>query len=339
MSQRQHRPAVALALVPELTADLFSDALRVRLASIGDVLDEKPITNFASPRAAALLARVEVLLTSWGAPLIDAAVLDRAPQLRAIVHAAGTVKMHVDPICWQRGIQVTSAAAANAVPVAEFTLAAILFANKRVFRLQSRYRELRAARFWGREFPGLGNYGRTVGIVGASQVGRRVIELLRPFDFTVLVHDPHLAPADAAGLGARPMALEELLAASDVVSLHAPALLETHHQIDAQRLALLRDGATLINTARGWLVDGVALERELVSGRIDAVLDTTDPEVLPGDSPLYELPNVFLTPHVAGAMGSETQRMAALALDEIERFARGEPLRYAIRAEDLARIA
>jgi phosphoglycerate dehydrogenase-like enzyme len=135
------------------------------------------------------------------------------------------------------------------------------------------------------------------------------------------------------------MALDELLAASDVVSLHAPALLETHHQIDARRLALLRDGATLINTARGWLVDGAALERELASGRIDAVLDTTDPEVLPADSPLYEFPNVFLTPHVAGAMGTETQRMAALALDEIERFARGEPLRHAIRAEDLARIA
>lgn len=333
------RPTVALALVPGLTEQLFSAASRARLAALCEVLDEKPLTNLASERAARLLPQTEILLTSWGAPLIDAAVLDRAPRLRAIVHAAGTVKMHVDPVCWQRGIVVTSAAAANAVPVAEFTLAAILLANKRIFRLQQRYRELRAPRLWGREFPGLGNYRRTVGIVGASNIGRRVIELLRPFDLTVLVADPYLTDAAAAALGARLAPVDDLIAASDVVSLHAPALLETHHLLDARRLALLRDGATVINTARGWLVDQAALERELVAGRIDAVLDTTDPEVLPADSPLYDLPNVFLTPHVAGAMGSETQRMAELALDEIERFTRGEPLRHAIRAEDLARIA
>ena len=133
--------------------------------------------------------------------------------------------------------------------------------------------------------------------------------------------------------------MDDLLRRSDVVSLHAPALPETHHLLDARRLALLRDGAVLVNTARGALVDGDALRAELVAGRIDAVLDTTDPEILPADSPLYDLPNVFLTPHIAGAMGTETQRMATLALDEIERFARGEPLAHEIRLEDLARIA
>jgi phosphoglycerate dehydrogenase-like enzyme len=124
-----------------------------------------------------------------------------------------------------------------------------------------------------------------------------------------------------------------------VVSLHAPSLPKTRHLLDARRLALLRDGATLINTARGALVDGEALERELVSGRIDAVIDTTEPEILPADSPLYELPNVVLTPHVAGSLGSETRRMAELAVEEIERFARGEPLRHALLADDLARVA
>jgi len=334
------RPTLALALAPALTEHLFSDALRARLASVAEVLDDEPLTDFASPRARGLLPRADILLTSWGAPRIDAAVLDRAPRLRAIVHAAGTVKLHVDPECWARGIVVTSAAAANAVPVAEYTLAMILLANKRVFRLRERYRELRRARHWTREAPGLGNYRRTVGIVGASQVGRRVLELLRPFDLDLLVHDPFLDPAGAAALGARLVdGLDDLVAASDVVSLHAPALLETHHLMDARRLALLRDGATLINTARGWLVDQAALERELASGRIDAVIDTTDPEVLPADSPLYDLPNVFLTPHVAGAMGTETQRLAALAIDEVERLARGEAPRHAIRAEDLAHLA
>jgi phosphoglycerate dehydrogenase-like enzyme len=170
-------------------------------------------------------------------------------------------------------------------------------------------------------------------------VGRRLLELLRPFDFQVLLHDPTLAPGEAEALGAEPVELDDLVARADVVTLHAPSLPSTRHQIDARRLALMRDGAILVNTARGALVDHAALERELASGRIDAVIDTTEPELLPADSPLYELPNVFLTPHVAGALGSETRRLVDLALGEIERFVRGEPLRHEVRRADLETIA
>src|SRR5690606_18954688 len=207
-------------------------------------------------------------------------VLAAAPRLRAIVHAAGTVKLHVTDACWERGLLVSSAAAANAVPVAEYTLAAILFANKRVFRLQRRYRELRAFRLWTKEAPGLGNYRKTIGLVGASQVGRRVCALLQPFDFTVLLHDPYVSPAEAAALGARWCELDELLAASDVVSLHAPALPETRHQLDRRQLARMRDAAVLIKTARGSQVDGDERTAELVSRRTDAVLDNKYQEVL-----------------------------------------------------------
>jgi phosphoglycerate dehydrogenase-like enzyme len=266
-------------------------------------------------------------------------VLDRAPKLRAIIHAAGTVKGHVDPLCFERGVRVTSAAAANAVPVSEFTVGAILLAGKRAFQLQRRYREVRNYRLWWNEVPAIGNHHKVVGIVGASRIGRLVIEGLRPFSFSVLVCDPFLSAADASKLAVEKVELDDLLRRSDVVSLHAPSLPETRHLLDARRLALLRDGAILINTARGALVDGDALAAELVAGRIDAVIDTTDPELLPADSPLYELPNVFLTPHIAGAMGTETQRMADLALDEIERFAKGEALAHEVKLEDLARIA
>jgi phosphoglycerate dehydrogenase-like enzyme len=109
--------------------------------------------------------------------------------------------------------------------------------------------------------------------------------------------------------------------------------------IDARRLALMRDGTTFINTARGALVDHPAIEAELVSGRLHAVIDTTDPEILPPDSPLYDLPNVLLTPHIAGSIGRETERMLALAIDEIERHARNAPLLYEVRAVDWDRIA
>jgi phosphoglycerate dehydrogenase-like enzyme len=333
------RPAVVLAMAPALTSDLFRSDQLERLDRVCDLLDRDPLTGFEDERAAALLPRAEVLLTGWGCPRVDAAVLARAPRLRAIVHAAGTVKGHLDAACWERGLGVSSAAAANAAPVAEYTLAAILWGGKRVFQLQRRYRELRGFRLWGREIPDLGNYRKTVGIVGASRVGRRVIGLLGPFDLTVVVSDPYLDAGEARELGAERVELDALLEWSHVVSLHAPALPETRHLLDRRRLARLRDGALLINTARGWLVDGDALRDELVSGRIDAVLDTTDPEVLPADSPLYDLPNVFLTPHVAGAMGAETQRLAELAIDEIARYARGEPFAHEVRREDLARIA
>jgi len=332
-------PTVALAMLPMLNAELMTEAHWSRLESLCVVPDREPLTTFFEPRALDVLSRTEILLTGWGCPMIDAAVLDQAPRLRAVVHAAGTVKQHMDPICWQRGIAVTAAAAANAVPVAEYTLAAILLANKKILRLHQRYREAREFRWWPMEFPGLGNYRKVVGIVGASYVGRKVIELLRPFDFEIVVYDPFLDSAAASALNVRQLEFDELLRQSDVVSLHAPALPETHHLIDRRRLALMRDGATLINTARGWIIDHAALEDELRSGRIDAIIDTTEPEILPADSPLYDLPNVFLTPHIAGSMGTETQRMADLALDEVERFVNGQPFRYAIRENDLARIA
>jgi phosphoglycerate dehydrogenase-like enzyme len=333
------RPITVLAWAPALTPDLFTAEQHARLATLADVPDATPLARFDDARATELLARAEILLTAWGSPRIDALVLAKAPHLAAIIHAAGTVKGHVDPVCFERGVRVSSAAAANAVPVAEFTLAAILLAGKRAFRLQRRYAEVRNYRLWWNEVPPIGNHRKTVGIVGASRIGRLVLQHLRAFDFSVLVTDPYLSANEAAALGAEKTEVDELLRRSDVVSLHAPSLPETHHLLDARRLALLRDGAVLINTARGALVDGAALTRELESGRIDAVIDTTDPEILPADSPLYELPNVFLTPHIAGAMGTETQRMATLALDEIERFAKGKALVHEVRLEDLARIA
>jgi phosphoglycerate dehydrogenase-like enzyme len=269
-------------------------------------------------------------LSGWGCPPLDAELLARAPSLRAVVHAAGGVKGHVTDACWDRGLLVSTAAGANAQPVAEYTLARILLAGKAADRMARAYRERRAAIDLISEFPNAGNLGKTVGIVGASRIGRRVIELLEPFDVRVLVSDPYVEGS---------VSLDDLLTASDVVSLHAPSLPSTRHMLDARRLALLRDGATLINTARGALIDPEALVAELVSGRIDAVIDVTEPEVLPPDSPLYDLPNVVLTPHIAGALGVEVRRLGASALNELERYARGEPFAHPVTRADLDRIA
>ncbi|MFE5295938.1 hydroxyacid dehydrogenase [Streptomyces sp. NPDC056632] len=333
-----NRPALLLAMGPGVAERLLTEDHRARLAALTRTDPSLVAHDLTAPgpEAAAALAEAELLLTCWGATPLTPEVLDRAPRLRAVVHAAGSVKHHITDACWARGIQVTSAAAANALPVAEYTLAAILLAGKRVLRSARQYAELRTDQAWIAESASWGNYRRTVGIVGASRIGRRVLDLLRPFDLQVLLHDPYVT---AAPPGVELVGLDELCARSTIVSVHAPQLPATYRMIGASQLAAMPDGATLINTARGSLVDEGALLPHLRSGRLHAVLDVTDPELPTPDSPLYELPNVLLTPHVAGSLGNELHRMADQALEEVARYARGEPFAEEVRASDLQRSA
>ncbi|MDB5542608.1 MAG: 2-hydroxyacid dehydrogenase [Devosia sp.] len=334
------RPALAFAYDPIYTERVFTPEQLSRLAGFCAVLSYDPILRIDTPVARKLLREAEILVTGWGPPMLDEALLAAAPNLRLIAHSAGSVKYFIAPEVFEAGITVTNAVAANAVPVAEYTLAAILFANKQVLRFRDLYRErrseLRADPIMAEP---LGNFGKVVGIIGASRIGLRVIELLRPFDFEVLLYDPYASEAQARAMGATLVGLDELMARADVASLHAPAIPATRQMIDARRLALLRDGATFINTARGSVVDHAALERELVSGRISAVIDVTEPEVLPAASPLYELPNVLLTPHMAGAIGAERERLGTLCVDEVERFVTGQPLQHAVAYDMLERLA
>lgn len=295
------------------------------------------IADIAGPVATAALADADILLTGWGCPPLGAAVLDRAPRLAAVIHAAGSVKGHVRPEVWQRGIAVSSAADANAGPVVEFALAAVWFAARRTLHTAADYTAGRLPAHGERR----GADGAVVGVIGASRIGRGVIARLvaASADYRVLLADPYVSPAEAAALGAELVDLDDLCRASDIVTVHAPDLPETYHLLDARRLTLLRDGAAVVNTARGRLVDTAALTRECAAGRIDAYLDVTDPEPLPPAHPLLTLPNVLLTPHIAGCQGTEVRRLGAYAVDEVERWIRGEPLLGEVRAADLARLA
>ncbi|WP_309134564.1 hydroxyacid dehydrogenase [Cellulomonas sp.] len=327
------RAAVLLgeaALLPRL----LDDAALERLSSAVDL--HPGVLTPAT--VAGALGDVDVLLTGWGAPPLDAALLDTAPRLRLVVHTAGTVKRLVTPAVWERGVRVTSGAATNALPVAEYALATVLLAAKRVGEAQEHYRARRRLDAWQPGGP-VGTNGATVGVVGASRTGRRLLELLRPFDLRPVLHDPSLSPAEAADLGADLLPLDGLLAASDVVTLQAPALPATYRMIGAAQLALMRDGATLVNTARGSLVDTDALTAEVLRGRLRAVLDVTDPEPLPPDHPLFDAPGVVLTPHVAGSLGNELRRLGDEAVAEVLRWVRTGALGAEVRADDLARIA
>lgn len=319
------RPRAVLAFDPSaLATEIFPPHLWGRLAATVRLASGAVLTEVTSPAARAELAEAEVLIAGWGAPPVPSASV---PQLRGVFYAGGVARTCLrDPeVLAARGVVAANARAANAVPVAEYTLAMILLANKGARPAMQEYRVLRekpAPR------PGVGNYRRVVGIVGASQVGRLVIELLRPFDLDVIVYDPMLTEAGAEDLGVQTGTLEEVAAVSQVLSLHQPLTAATTGQIDARILALLPDGATVINTARGAVLDEAALLAELRRGRLDAVLDVTDPEPPPADSELWRLPNVVLTPHIAGSMGNELHRLGLQIILEVERFVRGEAVHH-----------
>jgi phosphoglycerate dehydrogenase-like enzyme len=329
------RPIALFAMHARHLPMLFPEDTMAGLRHLVDVDETLVAERFDSPDVLAVLDDVEILVTGWGCPPVDPTVLRAAPRLRAILHAAGSVKSHLAPECWERGLVVSSAVDANAVPVAELTLAMILLAGKNAIGLRERYRRERTFAI-GEIQPGIGNFRRRVGLVGASRIGRQVVQLLKPFDLAVSLSDPYVSLAPA---GVRLLELDDLLRESDVVSLHAPATPETHHLLDKRRLALIPDGGVLINTARGSLVDTDALVGELAGGRISAILDVTDPEPLPADSPLFDLPNVFLTPHIAGSHGNELSRLGRTVVAELERLITGVPLAHQILPGDLDRAA
>lgn len=333
-------PKLAFALAVDKTRFVFDAKALERLAQCCQIVQSEPMEEFSSPQARAILAQVDILVTGWGCPTISAAVVRAAPNLKLIAHAAGTVKYMLDPAVYDAGIKVTHAADANAVPVAEYTLAAIIFANKRVFELRDRYRADPARRSsYALMNEPIGNFERTVGLVGASRIGRKVAKLLQAFDYTVLISDPFVRPDDPITEHAELVDLDDLLARSDVVSIHAPSLPSTHAMIGARQFSLMRDGAAFINTARGALVDEAAMIAELQTGRIHAVIDVTDPEIPVTGSPLYDLPNVFLTPHVAGAVGTERLRLGQMAVAEVERFVAGQRMEFEVEPALLERLA
>jgi phosphoglycerate dehydrogenase-like enzyme len=331
-------PRAALAMSEEARKAVIDAPT---LAALNEVcsLAAPLLTSFDTTEARAVLADVDVLVTSWGCPPVDAAVLDAAPRLRAIVHAAGSVRAHVTAACWDRGIVVSSAAAANALPVAEYTLAMILLSGKRALERARDYRLSQERDDWLGVRRSVGNYGRTVGILSASMVGRRVIELLKPFDLRVLLHDPYVSEEEAASLGVAWVDIEELFERSDVVSVHTPLLPETVGLVSRALIDVMPPDAVLINTARGAVVDQVALADAAAAGRIRAILDVTEPEVLLPTDPLWHSDNVLITPHLAGSQGNEWARLAASAVAELGRWAVGADFAYSVTRERLGQLA
>jgi phosphoglycerate dehydrogenase-like enzyme len=282
------------------------------------------------------LREVEVVFSTWGMPALTAAHLDQLPSLRAVFYAAGAVRSFARPLL-DRDITVVSAWQANAVPVAEFTLAQILLATKGYFR---NARDCRSPSTHGIAFRGPGNYGETIAILGAGAIGRKVIEMLRPFHLRLIVFDPFMDEDRAARLGVEKVSLEAAFERGCVVTNHLAHVPDTERLLRGQLFAGMRESATFINTGRGATVDEEGMIRVLASRPdITALLDVTWPETPAEGSPLFALPNVQLTGHLAGSSGDEVVRLADYCLEEFGSWLRNCPLRAAISAPMLETMA
>ena len=282
------------------------------------------------------LREVECIFSGWGAPLMDEKFLAAAPKLKAVFYGAGSIRGFVTDAFWNRGIVVTSAYAANAVPVVEYTLAVIVLSLKHFWRFAAAAKAQRSAR--PSAVPG--GYRSTVGVISLGMIGRQVCERLRAHDVRVLAYDPFATPAQAAALHVELCPLAEVFQHADVVTLHTPWLKETEGLITGAHFAAMKPGATFINTARGAVVRETELI-EVLTRRPDlqAVLDVTDPEPPVPESPLYTLPNVVLTPHIAGSMDNECRRMGQSMVEELGRYRAGQPLKWQITQELAAKLA
>jgi phosphoglycerate dehydrogenase-like enzyme len=288
-----------------------------------------------SSQLRAEIANADVLMTTWHSPFITADMLGQEPRVKLIAHCGGEVKSRVSEDLFET-VAITNAADPMARGVAEMALALILMLVRRIPDY--------AAEMWNgvsrtNEYVSEGEtlFGRRVGIVGFGRIGRAFAKLLKPLGVEIFVSDPYAEAESVTTFDAKLVQLDDLVSSCSVVVLCAALTPETQGMFDKRRLSLLGDGSYLINVARGGLIDLGALLGELRSGRITAALDVTDPlEPLPADHELRKLPNVILTPHIA-AGGIEMRReMGAIAVEEVIRFAKGEPPLNRVTREMLA---
>ena len=307
-------------------------------AAIAKLIDiGPPVTREQVKEDPELVRDINLVFSGWGAPVFDGEFLKAAPKLQAVFYGSGSVKDFVTDEFWERGIRLTGANSVFVLPVAEYTISQILFCLKHGWHYALETRRQRTYPVMG-EVPGA--FGTTVGLISLGAIARRVVELLRPYELKIIAFDPFFPKEEAEKLGVTLCSLEDVFAKSDVVSLHAPHLPETNKMIRAGHFAAMKPGASFINTARAAVIDEAGLV-EVFTKRTDlfAVLDVMAPEPPATNHPFFDLPNVIITPHIAGCMSLECRRGGQFIADELNRYLRGEPLRGEITRERLAFIA
>ena len=313
-----------------------------RINKIREVTDFHPVRIDSGNLEAELplLKETEVIFSCWGMPKLTTAQIERMPKLKAVFYAGGSVNGLAGNYL-ERGITVCTAVEANAIPVAEFCLAQILLACKGTYHNSQLCKKVP----WKQgEMPvGRGVYGETVALVGIGAVSRHLLKLLKPFNLRIIAVEPNdylekppFNGHEAIGISTL-VSIEEVFQQAYVVSNHLPDKAENKKIFTKKHFASMRQGATFINTGRGAQVDEAGMI-EVLKARPDltALLDVQDPEPPEAGSELYSLPNVHMTSHIAGSTNDEVRRMADFMIEDFQRYANGEKLKYAVNPDELS---
>jgi phosphoglycerate dehydrogenase-like enzyme len=334
----QHSQPVAAALFgsSEAVDRVYAEGRRERLADLTSLYGHVVRASNLDQHLPAL-SDVQVIFSTWGQPALSAEQLAAMPRLQALFYAAGSVQQFAAPLI-ERGVMVVSAWKANGRPVAQFTLGQILLAGKGYYQNQRDYKATRGDR--AASFRGAGLFELPVAILGAGTICRQLIALLRPFPVRLMVFDPFLGPDEARELGVEKVSLAAAFERGMVVSNHVANNAATRGMIDRALLERLPAGATFINTGRGATV----VEDDLVDvlrrrSDLTALLDVTHPEPPSAESPLYDLPNAFLSTHIAGSMGREVLHMADYVVEQFLNWRAGRAVDGRVTAKMLETMA
>ena len=331
--------AIFLSQKPNEIIRVYGKSDLTRVRSCVELTDQiySKADLLSSPTA---FSDVAFIFSTWGMPsLTEGEIRQLLPRLQCVFYAAGSVQAFARPFL-NCGVKVFSAWAANAIPVAEYTVAQIVLANKGFYTLTRlmAQKDLNGAN--ARRAACIGSYGGKIGLIGCGMIGSLVAELLKAYDLKVLAYDPFLTAEKAAELNVTQVSLEELFSTCSVVSNHLANNDATRGMLGLGHFSSMPQYATFLNTGRGAQVVEDELVRALTERPdLTAVLDVTYPEPAPLSHPFYTLPNCFLTPHVAGSLGDEVTRMAAYMTDEFHRFITQQPCRYEVTKTMLQTMA
>lgn len=311
------------------------DILFSKLNFLEELVTKENIKSLSSK-----LAEVEFIFSSWGMPAFTEDELrNYLPKLKAVFYGAGSVQEFARP-CLNLGIKVFSAWAANAIPVAEYSAAQIILANKGFFQASKKFKtdKKSCAAEYSSQFKG--NFDAFVGILGAGMIGKEVIRLLRPYRLSILLFDPYLSPEKAYELGVKMASLDEIFSSCEVVSNHIANNEHTKNMLNYSHFSKLKDNATFINTGRGaQLVEEDLIKALKEKPNATAVLDVTFPEPPRAGHEFYSLDNVILTPHIAGSAGDEVARMGEYMVSEFLSCINDEDCKYEVSLKMLETMA
>lgn len=305
--------------------------------------DAPPVRADVEERIKRFCAGLDALVVCHGSPRITGAILDAAPRLKFVGELEGdrfARRIDVEATV-SRGVRAIDTTHGSSYPVSEWALGLMLIGLRNAGALFRRLIDHQPAFGPGEKQRDLSYLqgeltGKTVGLIGCGHIGRRLLELLKPFRVSVLVHDPYVPKELADIYDVTLTSLDHVLAEPEVVVCLAPLTPGTRGLIGQREIGLLRPNGVFVNVSRGPVVDSNALIARLRRGDLVACLDVFDPEPVPVDSPVRDFENVFLSPHIAGVTQASRTRFFNLMVDELQRFFGGHETRHDLLPRTMA---